>query len=105
MCSIGLNIVLHMSFDYRQGNKNKLEDILSFEADIPPSSYKRPSRDLQFDYVNTAKMEASKAAKMEAAKAEVAKAAREAEEEAHQLLETLVRLVSPDDLEEFYIRR
>ena len=76
---------------------NDVEGILSFEAEIPPV-YNRPSRDLQFDYVNTA------AAKVEASKSKVAKAAKEAEEEAQQLLETLVRLVSPDDLDQLYIR-
>ena len=81
---------------FRLGNNN-VEGILSFEAEIPPV-YKRPSRDLQFDYVNTA------AAKVEASKSKVAKAAQEAEEEAQQLLETLVRLVSPDDLDQLYIR-
>ena len=69
-----------------------MEEILRFEAEIPPE-YKRPSRDLQFDYVNTA-----------TARMEATKAVREAEDEANKVLETLVRLVSPDDIDQLYIR-
>ena len=35
---------------------------------------------------------------------EATKAVREAEDEANKLLETLVRLVSPDDIDQLYIR-
>ena len=69
-----------------------MEEILRFKAEIP-QEYKRPSRDLQFDYVNTA-----------TARMEATKAVREAENEANKLLETLVRLVSPDYINQLYIR-
>ena len=83
-------IKILVTTDSRLGNN--LEEILRFEAEIPPE-YKRPSRDLQFDYVNTA-----------TARMEATKAVREAEDEANKLLETLVRLVSPDDIDQLYIR-
>ena len=56
------------------------------------SPYKRPSRDLQFNYVNTAKKEGEKFDVMKE------------EPSAQEILETLVRLVSPEDLEDLYIR-
>ena len=84
-------IKILVTTDSRLGNN--LEEILRFEAEIPPE-YKRPSRDLQFDYVNTA-----------TARMEATKAVREAEDEANKLLETLVRLVSPDDIDQLYIIR
>ena len=41
---------------------NNLEDYLSYETESPSlSAYRRPSRDLQFDYVNTAAREAKMA--------------------------------------------
>ena len=41
---------------------NNLEDYLSYETETPSlSAYRRPSRDLQFDYVNTAAREAKMA--------------------------------------------
>ena len=55
-------------------------------------AYKRPSRDLQFNYVNTAKKEGEKF--------EVLRD----EPSAQEILETLARLVSPEDLEDLYIR-
>ena len=55
-------------------------------------SYQRPSRDLQFNYVNTAKKEGEKFIDMKE------------EPSAQEILETLVRLVSPEDLDDLYIR-
>ena len=57
---------------------------------VPP--YRRPSRDLQFNYVNTAKKEGERFEVL-----------RE-EPSAQEILETLARLVSPEDLENLYIR-
>ena len=55
-------------------------------------AYRRPSRDIQFNYVNTAKKEGEKFEVL-----------RE-EPSAQEILETLARLVSPEDLEDLYIR-
>lgn len=78
-------------------------EVLSFEAEIPPA-YKRPSRDLQFDYVNTARAEAMASRQAQDEARQAVKAAKEAEAEAHELLVSLVKLVSPEDLEDLYIR-
>ena len=55
-------------------------------------SYQRPSRDLQFNYVNTAKKEGERWG------------VRREEPSAQEILETLVSLVSPEDLDNLYIR-
>ena len=71
---------------------NQGETVLTYETEIP--AYKRPSRDLQFDYVNTAKKEAEK---FEDFRVEPSPSAEE-------ILESLMRLVSPEDLDDLYIR-
>ena len=75
-------------FDWRLSNQG--ETVLTYEAEIPP--YKRPSRDLQFNYVNTAKKEAERFEDFRD------------EPSAEEILESLMRLVSPEDLDDLYIR-
>ena len=69
---------------------NQVEEVLTYETEIP--AYKRPSRDLQFNYVNTAKKEAERFEDFRA------------EPSAEEILESLMRLVSPEDLDDLYIR-
>ena len=67
-----------------------METVLTYETEIP--AYKRPSRDLQFNYVNTAKKEAERFEDFRD------------EPSAEDILESLMRLVSPEDLDDLYIR-
>ena len=99
--------------NYFRSGDNSLAQVLSFEAEIPPV-YKRPSRDLQFDYVNTAKRANERPAFGHVSRSqpiraqEAVRAAKEAEDEAHELLVSLVKLVSPEDLQEIedlYLKR
>jgi len=69
---------------------NQVETVLTYETEIP--AYKRPSRDLQFNYVNTAKKEAERFEDFRD------------EPSAEEILESLMRLVSPEDLDDLYIR-